>query len=244
VHSRAKPAWVRQELLQLAACDPHTSCRNLTGVFNRRHASNNMTVGRTLVSNLLRNQHYEVMRLHRNLRRRRYLPGRRNQVWGINGTGKTDTSGTTHFLLGILDHGTRRCLSLRALRDKASITLLRALLDAVERYGAPKAIRTDNEVVFQSRLFRLGLKIMGIGHQTIELHCPWQNGRIERFFGTLKSKLNHWAISDRQTLNASLHSFMCWYNHVRPHQHLQGRTRRGMEWGGCLPATTQAAIMV
>jgi hypothetical protein len=31
-------------------------------------------------------------------------------------------------------------------------------------------------------------------------------------------------VSDGQALNASLNSFVCWYNHIRPHQHLQGRT--------------------
>jgi hypothetical protein len=135
MHSRAKPAWVKAELLQLAARDPQTSCRSLTDIFNRRHANNGMSVGKSFVSGLMRKQQYEVMRLHRNLRQRHYLPG--------------------------------RCLSLRALKNKASITLLHALLDAVEQYGVPKAIRTDNEAVFQSRLFRLGLAVLSIGHQSI-----------------------------------------------------------------------------
>lgn len=56
------------------------------------------------------------------------------------------------------------------------------------------------------------------------MHCPWQNGRIERFFGTLKQKLDQWAVPDRPALTASLDLFVVWYNHVRPHQHLQGMT--------------------
>jgi putative transposase len=183
-----------------------------------------MTVGKSYVADLLRRRACEVMRLRRDLRKRRYQPGRANVVWGVDGTGKTDDANDLHFLLGIVDHGTRRCLTLRALKDKASITLLRALLDTIERYGTPKAIRTDNEAIFQSRLFRAGLRLLGIRHQTTERHCPWQNGRIERFFGTLKAKLDPWAVTDGRALNASLAIFVGWYNHVRPHQHLQGRT--------------------
>jgi putative transposase len=104
------------------------------------------------------------------------------------------------------------------------ITLPRKRLDAIERYGKPQAIRTDNEAIFNSSLFRISLALLRIAHQTTELHCPWQNGRIERFFGTLKAKLDRWAVPDQAALNASLTIFRCWYNHVRPHQHLQGHT--------------------
>ncbi len=222
---RAKPPWVHEEILWLAARDSQAGCRRLANIFNRRHAaSDGMTVGKSFVANTLHRQACEVMRRRRDLRKRRYKPGRPNVVWGVDGTGKTDEQGTLHFLLGVVDHGTRRCLTLEALKNKASITILRALLDTIERYGTPKAMRTDNEAIFHSRLFRTGLRLLGIRHQVTELHCPWQNGRIERFFGTLKAKLDCWAVADGVALNSSLAAFRVWYNHVRPHQHLQART--------------------
>ena len=225
MHSRRKPAWVQREILRHAALQPEASCRLLAAAFNRRHAGRDgATVGKSYVHALLRRQRCEIMRLRRALRHRRYEPGEKNCVWGIDGTGKTDAEGRLHFILGLLDHGTRRCLSLQALTDKASITLLRVLLNAIEHYGKPRSVRTDHEAIFQSRLFRLGLAWLGIRHQTTERHCPWQNGRIERFFGTLKSKLDRWSVADRHQLNAALVSFRLWHNHVRPHQHLQGRT--------------------
>jgi putative transposase len=225
VRTCTKPPWVHEEIVWLAARDSQAGCRRLADIFNRRHAvSGGMTVGKSFVANALRQHACEVMRLRRDLRKRRYKPGRPNVVWGIDGTGKTDEANDLHFLLGIVDHGTRRCLTLEALKNKTSITILRALLDAIERYGKPQAIRTDNEAIFHSRLFRTGLRLLGIRHQTIERHCPWQNGRIERFFGTLKAKLDHWAVADGMALNSSLAVFQLWYNHVRPHQHLESRT--------------------
>jgi len=50
------------------------------------------------------------------------------------------------------------------------------------------------------------------------------NGRVERFFGTLNEKLNQWDVDNIVQLNGALHQFRFWYHHVRPHQHLAGRT--------------------
>lgn len=57
------------------------------------------------------------------------------------------------------------------------------------------------------------------------------NGRIERLFGTLKGKLDRWAVENLAELQTSLHHFRLWYNHVRPHQSLQGRTPAEV-WAG------------
>jgi putative transposase len=90
----------------------------------------------------------------------------------------------------------------------------------------PKIIRTDNEVVFTSRLFRFGLKFLGIKWKPIQLSSPWQNGRIERLFGTLKESLDHWKVYSMNQLNGDLDVFRFWYNFIRPHQHLDGKLQQ------------------
>ena len=65
--------------------------------------------------------------------------------------------------------------------------------------------------------------ILNIKQQKIDKACPWQNGRVERFLGSLKERLNHWEVDNREQLNGALGQFKVWYNHVRPHQHLDGR---------------------
>ncbi len=172
-----------------------------------------------------------MLRLRRTLRRRKPCASAPNRVWGLDLTGKTDRSGQCHNILGLIDHGTRANLALIALPDKAVVTLLRVLLTAIERYGKPRFIRTDNEAIFTSRLFRLSLRLLGIAPQRTDRHCPWQNGRIERFFGTLKGKLDHFAVDSRADLNGALVQFRLWYNHIRPHQSLQGRTPAEI-WAG------------
>lgn len=140
-------------------------------------------------------------------------------------TGKTDNQGKQHSILGIIEHQSRACLALQGVINKSSVTLLRCLLDTIEQYDTlPKYIRTDNEAVFTSLLFRFGFWLLRIKHQRTEICCPWQNGRVERFFGTLKEKLNQWEIHSLEPLNHSLHLFKFWHNHIRPHQNLNGLT--------------------
>ena len=65
---------------------------------------------------------------------------------------------------------------------------------------------------------------MNIKHQTTDIGCPWQNGRIERFFGTLKEKINYILVNDATHLDWHLTEFRFWYNHVRTHLNLGGKT--------------------
>jgi transposase InsO family protein len=120
---------------------------------------------------------------------------------------------------------------LQQLSDKSSWTLLQELIQVVKRYGRPTFLRTDNEAVLVSRLLRIGLWLLGIRQQRIEPGCPWQNGRVERFIGTVKRELRHEALTSRTDLDLKLTVIRTWYNHDRPHDHLQGRTPAEV-WAG------------
>ena len=90
--------------------------------------------------------------------------------------------------------------------------------------STPDPLKRGKQFEHFSRIFRRGLKQLGIRHQRTDPGCPWQNGRIERLFGTLKQKLDQWQVADFAQLNIDLKTFRYWYNHVRPHQNLDGRT--------------------
>ena len=95
---------------------------------------------------------------------------------------------------------------------------------AIAQHGKPRKLRTDNEAIFNSWVFKGFLKLAGIQHQTTQKHAPWQNGRIERLFGTLKPLLRQLAIPSGAALQAALDEFRVFYNHARPHQNLHGLT--------------------
>ena len=129
---------------------------------------------------------------------------------------------------------TRRLLQLRTLPSKSAWPVLGYLCLTIGRYGKPGALRTDNERIVTGRVFTRMLWWMGIHHQRSEVGCPWQNGRIERLFGTLKRKLDHWRVLNGGQLQAALQTFGFWYNAVRPHQNLGGRTPLEV-WNGVDP---------
>jgi transposase InsO family protein len=86
---------------------------------------------------------------------------------------------------------------------------------------------------------RAALLLLGIRHQRIDPHCPWQNGRVERFFGTLKRKLDRLAVHAIGDLNRVLVEFRFFYNHVRPHRNLGGATPADA-WAGAAPYAAAA----
>jgi putative transposase len=211
------------ELIRMKALMPTEGCRKLAEIFNRRFVGKE-SVGKTYVHGVIIKHQYEIAILRKNLKRKKPRPVPKNLVWGIDLTGKQDSEGKTHNILGIVEHASRTNLALMGLKDKSSITLLRHLLNTIEKYGKPKMVRTDNESVFTSKLFRFGLWLLGIKHQKTDKGCPWMNGRIERFFKSLKDKLDFWEVDSLVQLNGALGQFRLWYNHVRPHSNLEGRT--------------------
>lgn len=222
--SQRKPDWVRKEIINLKAHLPDFGCRKLADMFNRLFAAQGVTVSKTFVSDLLRQHQYEIAELRRTWKHRVPPPSPRNHTWGLDATGKTDTDGKTHPILGIIDHGTRLTISLQPLRDLTTITILRVLINAIEQFGKPRVLRTDNAAQFHSPLFRFALAVLGILQRFSLPGCPWQNGRAEKLFGTLKERLNQLTVADFRALQFAMTEFRTWYNYLRPHNHLAGRT--------------------
>ncbi|BBB70259.1 hypothetical protein UNDYM_6006 (plasmid) [Undibacterium sp. YM2] len=148
-----------------------------------------------------------------------------------------DAYGMNHFILGIVDHGTRMNLLLQRVELATSTVILEHIKQAINLFGKPKIIRTDNASVFRSKEFRRALKELGIRQEFSEPGKPWQNGRIERFFLTLKEKLNLRTPVNGLMLDRLLRDFVTWYNLIRPHQHLHGYTPAEV-WRGIDPYST------
>jgi transposase InsO family protein len=223
-HRLAKPEWVHNEVLRLKALMADAGCRSIADTFNRLYANVAMSVGKTFVSELIRKHKHAIEVLRRKIKNAKPRPMPKNLVWGMDLTGKTTLDGRTQLVLGILEHASRAPLYLEAIESKSSWRLITKLVETVKRYGKPRIVRTDNEAVFTSRLFRFALFLLGIRHHRIEQAAPWQNGRIERLFATLKEKLDQLAVDSFEALNGALGEFRFFYNHVRPHQNLAALT--------------------
>ena len=218
-----KPQWVVDKIIYLKAMMPKVSGYKIADIFNRQFTDIE-SVSKTYVFNTIRKYHYAILIERKNIKNRKPYPVEINRIWGVDLTGKHDSKKCNQHILGIIDHGSRLNITLKYIDNKSSKKLLFEIYQTVKKYGKPEIIRTDNDIVFKSKIFKLGLKLMGIKHQTTDIGCPWQNGRIERFFGTLKEKLNQIITTDSRHLSHHLTQFRFWYNHVRTHMNLDGRT--------------------
>ncbi len=223
--ARRKPEWVVQEVLRLKALMWAKGCRKIADTFNNLHAAESAcTVGKTFVAECLKANQYALACLRKEMRNKLPRPVPINAIWAMDLTFYTDAGGKQQMALGIIDHGSRLVTCLHTLVNKRSWTLLGYLCLAIGKHGKPSRIRTDNEIIFASWVFTTFLKLVGIRHQRIKVCAPWQNGRIERLFGTLKPLLRQLVIPSRAALQSALEEFTLFYNHARPHQNLDWLT--------------------
>lgn len=218
-----KPSWVKDEIIYIKAMMPKLSTRQVAHSFNARHE--NVSVGKTYVTYTLSKHKYEIQILSKNLKNKAPYKVKFNNTWGID---LTFVKEVPH--LGVIEHHSRKVLELVPLQQKTSVNILLALLQILKYYPKPKSIRSDNESCFTSKLMRVTLKFLGIKQQTIDLHSPWQNGRIERFFGTFKSTLRLLPTVETDELYYLSYSFKHWYNTIRPHMSLEYQTPDAVYW--------------
>ncbi len=131
----------------------------------------------------------------------------------------TTSQNHTQMILGIIDHGSRKLLYLNQIINKSNWVLLGYLCLTIAKYGKPKKLRTDNEIIFNSFVFKTFLKLVNIKKQTTPVASPWC-----RLFGTLKPMIKTHYIENYFKLNSFLTQFKFWYNNHRTHQNLKGKT--------------------
>ena len=226
-HSR-KPEWVRQIVMGLAANG--LSCRRIKEDFNRHHGSR-ITIGKTWASEVMKNCAEQIQAIRRGAHNVVPPPIEPNKVWALDMSCWRTADGRMQLVLGIIDHGSRALMRLKDIPRKCAWTLLAHLCLAIAKHGRPAAVRTDNEGMFRSRLWILALALMNVRRQRIKVKRPWQNGRIERLFGTLKPLLQQLKPANEIELRKALGEFSWFYNHVRVHLHLQGCTPMEMRHG-------------
>ena len=165
---------------------PDNGCRKIADTFCYVYAAKGETVGRTFVADLVKAQAETIIRLRREMKNGVPKKVPRNLIWALDLTFLPTPGGSSRPIIGVIDHGSRACLALRTLTSRRSVDILRVVFDLVDRFGKPKILRTDNEPIFTSWLFRASLWLLGIRQQRTAPFAPWQNGRIERLFLTPK----------------------------------------------------------
>lgn len=129
-----------------------------------------------------------------------------------------------------LDDATRLVYA-ELLPDEKGRTTARFLVRAV-RWFQDQGIRvrrllTDNGSPYLSRAFRRAARLLGLEHSRTRPYRPQTNGKCERWIRTVLAEclyLEVFASPDER--RRSLERFVSWYNEVRPHLGIGGRTPR------------------
>ena len=145
---------------------------------------------------------------------------------------------TTYYLLGVLDDLSRTCW-IELLEDKKALTVMFATLKAFNMLKNTydieiDSVMTDNGAEFgsgkntknkENHPFERLLIEMKMKHHYTKPYRPQTNGKIERFWKTLKEDFTEDSLfNDKEDLKEELLGYIVYYNEHRPHSSLNGLT--------------------
>ena len=101
------------------------------------------------------------------------------------------TAGTwlTPHLLGVLDDHSRLVCHLQWYADETAEALVHGLAQAIQKRGLPRALLTDNGAAMLAAEVQQGLERLGIVHETTLPYSPYQNAKLEVFWGQVERRL-------------------------------------------------------
>ena len=147
-----------------------------------------------------------------------------NQVWSADITYVPMEHGFM-YLFAIIDWFSRKIVSWSLSNTLDTGFCLEALREAVDRYGAPEILNTDQGCQFTSAEFTGLVESYGI-RVSMDGRNRWRdNVIIERFWRTIKYEciyLNKY--EDPKALYEGIAKWMEFYNKERPHQSLGNKT--------------------
>lgn len=112
---------------------------------------------------------------------------------------------------------TMRCMNI--LQSEYGIKFEEIISDNGPEFG-PKQSKTKMNHPFERMLIELGIK-----HRYTRPYRPQTNGKVERFWRTLKEDLiEETDFDSKEELDDELFQYMLYYNHQRPHMGIGGKT--------------------
>jgi hypothetical protein len=163
-------------------------------------------------------------------RPRRFQRDRVNDLWQYDGFGWRLGDGSKVVVLHLNDDCSRLDLALEVATSENSSQVWAAFCVAVDRYGLPAAVLTDNGTAFSGRRrgwtadFETNLEELGVRSITSRVHHPQTCGKNERAHQrALKWLRRHPPAATATELQTQLDTYRAAYNQ-RPNRVLDGLT--------------------
>ena len=211
---------------------PFAGARLLRGLLRRQ----GWAVGRARVTRLMKKMGMEAIYRKSNTSRRNFAHkvypyllrnltiDRANQVWAMDITYLPMKRGFL-YLAAVIDWHSRKILSFKLSNTMHTDFCIEAVQEAIQKYGAPEIMNTDQGSQFTSLEFTDLLKSHGIQISMDGKGCWRDNVVIERFWRTVKyEEVYLKAYQTTTEARAQLTQYIRFYNEMRGHQALNGQT--------------------
>jgi transposase InsO family protein len=225
------PAQVEAAVLELRRSRPYWGPRRLVFELAKRNVAPLPSASAVYRALLRAGMVDPALRDRRSRKWKRWERGAPMELWQMDVVGGFPLADGTSAkaLTGIDDHS-RMCVCARLMtreRTRAVCDGLRAALDA---YGSPEQILTDNGKVFTGRfnhppvevLFDAICRERGIEHLLTQPRSPTTTGKIERFHRSLRAEFLSTTkpFTSLKVAQQALDEWVDYYNTARPHQSL------------------------
>jgi transposase InsO family protein len=154
-----------------------------------------------------------------------------NEMWQADTTHWRLADGEDVEILNLIDDHSRLFLASHPYRAVTAQDVVSSLQKACSYHGLPASLLSDNAAVFTGH-YRKGkvlleeeLERLGVVFKNSRPYHPQTCGKVERLHQTLKHFLaKQKAAKTLDELQSQLDAFRDYYNHIRPHRSLGGRT--------------------
>ena len=208
------------QIQQFAAQHPRYGYRRIHALLNQTQPVNQKRVRR-----LWRQQRLQVRRVAR--KRTRHPRPQRMQaaypghMWAYDFVEDALAHGTPLRILTVMDEFTRDGLAIDVALTTSAERVIGVLTALVAQHGAPAHLRSDNGAEFVATAVQGWLLQCGVQTLYIEPGKPWQNGKEERFNGTVRDEcLNLHVFQSLAEACVRLGAFRHHYNTERPYSAL------------------------
>jgi transposase InsO family protein len=154
-----------------------------------------------------------------------------NEMWQADITAWSLASGELAEILNLIDDHSRLLLASDAYARVKAADVVQSFHRAADLHGLPESFLSDNGAVFVGS-YRGGkvrleyeLERLGVQFKNSRPYHPQTLGKVERLHQTLKRYLaKQRPAKTLSELQEQLDAFTRYYNHIRPHRALRGRT--------------------
>lgn len=218
---------VQERIVALSEKHPRYGYRRITVLLHRE----GLGVNAKRTQRLRRKNGLQVSRKQRRMKRiglstaERQAATHPRHVWSWDFVEDQTENGGRFRILTLIDEYTRQCLATHVGWSIRAVDVITVVEAAMERYGAPEHLRSDNGPEFVAYAIQDWLKSRSVKTIYITPGSPWENGHIESFHGKLRDELlNREIFGTLLEAKVVLETWRCEYNEQRPHSSLGNDT--------------------